>query len=671
VAVLVVVLFHCGFTFFAGGFVGVDVFFVLSGFLITGLLVDEGGRARINLTAFYSRRARRLLPAALIVIVATSVLWLLTASVIQREPVVADARAASLYFANWHFAVTATDYFALSNEPSPFLHFWSLAVEEQFYLMWPAMVTGAFALARWRRSAGDVMVRNVAIVLGAASAISLVLTTRAGSASFAYFATNNRIYQLLAGAALAVIVRRASRVAAAPLVLAAQVAGIGAILAVSFSWWQVGPGARGAAAAAGTLALLWSFEEGAHLPVARGLSWAPFPFVGRISYGIYLWHWPVALLLQKFTSTNPWVVFPVCSAISIALAWLSNHYIEQPVRVSKALAARGRGVFVAGLALSALVGLVVAPMVLKAERRPMFVAPVTDLAPGDGGTGAIPEVTLAPGQTTIPDANADAPVPPLSVIQSVTRNGPKGSCLPAKVPDVCVNHKGASGTLLVIGDSHLFGFGSAFAELGAKYDYTVVTWLHVLCPWQKDVLPGGPTSKGCATHQAHLYDEVLPQLKPDAVVAVSRAYDDPAQPNPLHTPDDPTLRDPGTVLSEHMQSAVDAVLKDAAKLVVLEPWPSTSFDQRDCLASATLVSECAATVQPDLPSDAALKAVMAKEPRVALVSLNDQICPRLPVCDAVVNDLPVRWDKNHLTYQFNQTLVPDLERQLIALGTFG
>ena len=147
-AVMVVVAFHAQVSGFDGGFIGVDMFFVLSGYLITGLLVNEAASGSVDLRRFYARRSRRLLPASLLAITAIAATWLLTASFVARRPLIGDARAASLYFANWHFAAQATDYFAIGNQPSPYLHFWSLAVEEQFYMVWPAVVVACFAIGR-------------------------------------------------------------------------------------------------------------------------------------------------------------------------------------------------------------------------------------------------------------------------------------------------------------------------------------------------------------------------------------------------------------------------------------------------------------------------------------------------------------------------------------------
>jgi peptidoglycan/LPS O-acetylase OafA/YrhL len=150
---LVVVAFHVGLARAAGGFIGVDIFFVLSGFLITGLLVREAkGTGKISLVGFWFRRARRLVPAALLTIVVSAVLFSFLSSVPERTAALTDGQAATLWYANWHFIGQAQDYFAAEIDTSPFLHFWSLSIEEQFYAVWPLMVFAAVSV-RWIRQA--------------------------------------------------------------------------------------------------------------------------------------------------------------------------------------------------------------------------------------------------------------------------------------------------------------------------------------------------------------------------------------------------------------------------------------------------------------------------------------------------------------------------------------
>ena len=343
IAVLLVILFHLRVPGFRAGFVGVDVFFVLSGFLITSLLLEEIRRTgRVSLSAFWARRARRLLPALVLVLLSVGLVTALTATYTERASMRGDLLATTGYVANWHFIQTST-YFADIGVDSPLEHTWSLAIEEQFYVVWPLLVFGVAAVAgaKARTGVGALALFGVALSAGV-----LAVLWSPGDVERAYMGTDARIFEPLLGAAGAAFVAspsgRARLERAGPAVLAAGAA------ALAIGLVFITPGGReyffGGAVlvSVGTLAILgplWVRAGGIARPV---LSWRPLVWIGVVSYGAYLWHWPVTLWLRV---RQPGVedLIPrrlAAFALTFGLAAISFSLVEKPIRSGTFLAFR-------------------------------------------------------------------------------------------------------------------------------------------------------------------------------------------------------------------------------------------------------------------------------------------------------------------------------------------
>ena len=317
-AVAGVVLFHAGYGWAGGGFLGVSTFFTLSGFLITSLLVAErAATGRIALGAFWARRARRLLPAALVTLLGVAALasWLATPE--QLDGLRGDVLAALFYGANWRFLVDGQSYGDLFAAPSPVLHFWSLAIEEQLYVLFPLLVVG---VGRGRRLAPVL----VALVAGSV-ALSWVLYSPGGSTSAVYYGTFTRAGELLVGALLAVLVMRAGRGRPAGITRAM---GVVALVGILWAWSSVRQddtvlyrGGFVVHAVLSALVILAAMQPG---PVRALLSVAPLRALGRISYGVYLYHWPVFVWWDA--------PLPAQLALTLLLASASYVLLEQPIR---------------------------------------------------------------------------------------------------------------------------------------------------------------------------------------------------------------------------------------------------------------------------------------------------------------------------------------------------
>ena len=364
-AVAGVLAFHGGVSQLRGGFLGVDAFFVLSGYLITTLLLVERQRTgRIDLAAFWGRRARRLLPALLLVI---AVIAVAAPRFLPREEVRllrGDGLAALFYVANWRMIDRGGDYFAQTAAPSPLQHTWSLGIEEQFYLLWPLVLAGLLWHG-WR-------VRAVALVCAAGAAVSavwLALVYRGADPTRAYYATDTRASSLLIGATLAaVLVARAPRgpLTGRPRRLVLAIAGMGVVylawawthLAGDDAWLYRGALALSAVSVAAVLASVVLVPDG--LP-ARVLGLAPLAALGRISYGVYLWHWPVFIAANADrTGQHGVALLALRCLITLVIAILSYVLLERPIRSSFSLAThRWRGVTATATAVAVAVATVI------------------------------------------------------------------------------------------------------------------------------------------------------------------------------------------------------------------------------------------------------------------------------------------------------------------------
>jgi len=338
IAVFLVIAFHLKVPHMAMGFAGVDVFFVLSGYLITaGLLRDTLRHGHPRYASFWERRFKRLLPAATLVLLAVLLHASLFEPLFRRPALSADVTWTAVYLANWHF-MGANSYFSSDGRPSPLLHMWSLAVEEQFYFAWPLIIGLVALVVRRARRDG-----RVARVLGVVAALSVVASTvllavlhHPDAADRAYMGTDTKAFEPLLGALLAIVVTHPTvrRVGATHHRL---LVGIGGVLALAVTPFLAGPSQfyfRGGALA---LSVGVAFVIGglvlssAPTAVSRVLSWGPIAYLGQISYGLYLWHWPFIVFARVLWPDTAWA--PLLGAVlSIAPAAASYLWLEQPLR---------------------------------------------------------------------------------------------------------------------------------------------------------------------------------------------------------------------------------------------------------------------------------------------------------------------------------------------------
>jgi len=342
VAIITVVLYHYQLPPFTGGYIGVDVFFVISGFVITRMLLrerDETGHT--SLVEFYARRVRRIIPAATVVLIVTTILSFILLGTSTGLSTAHDAISAALFYANIHFAHSGSDYLNSSAPPSALVHFWSLSIEEQFYFVWPSVLALVAVIAA-RRRRGALIVTLVTIWV-ASTSYSIFLTSSNGNAAF--YSSLARASELALGALVAVTALTWRRL---PGAVAGALSWLGlasiALCAIIYSSTTIFPGAAVLWPTLATAVVIAAGEARCGVGAERLLGTRAMVAVGAISYSLYLWHWPLyALTTQRLGYTPQWWWRVGLVVVAVLLATLSYQLLENPIRRNPNLRAhRGR-----------------------------------------------------------------------------------------------------------------------------------------------------------------------------------------------------------------------------------------------------------------------------------------------------------------------------------------
>jgi len=374
IAILAVVAYHTGIPGAQGGFVGVDVFFVISGYLITSLLVAEVARdGRVSLQSFYARRIRRLFPALFVVVCATvaAATVLLLPIFDQQQDLARSSIATALYVSNFYFWLNSPGYFDTSVDLKPLLHTWSLAVEEQFYLVWPAMVAGALA---WSGPARERFERSLlaVVLLVLATSLAWCVYSTSGSPEAAFYLLPSRAWELATGGALAIVLPHCTRRTAGLGGLLAAL-GVAAIVAavVLLREDMAFPGYLAGLPVFGTALVILGGHLSADGRVTRGLAAGPMVRLGLLSYSWYLWHWPVLALARAYTLEETDFARDIAlAAASLLPAYLSYRYVECPVRFRRpGPFRRTETTLAAGVAISAVTCMVAGTLGLWARHE--------------------------------------------------------------------------------------------------------------------------------------------------------------------------------------------------------------------------------------------------------------------------------------------------------------
>lgn len=454
VAVLLVVLYHSGAPLFPAGFVGVDVFFVISGYLITGLLARElQGTGRVNFMYFYARRARRLLPAALLVIIAVFAVTPLVYVPIEQGEILSSSRAAAIYLVNFWFARRASDYLGGDSEANPMLHMWSLAVEEQFYLVWPLLIAaGARAVPTGRLRAGLVaMVTAVSVVT-----FLLCVWMTWKSQPWAFFGAPFRAWEFGLGALAYLLGNRARQLDSRLLLLIGVSGGTAVLLSViSLSRSSLFPGAWALFPAGGTALVITAI----HSPASAGwgsllsswLSFWPLAKLGDLSYSWYLWHWPVLVFAAVLFPERSATITTAAVILSLGLAEASYRFVENPIRFSPTFA--GKDSRSVALALVCSFGVAAIGTILKF---------------------GVSDRELSPEQRTYAAAKDD--------ISKVHAAGCHADFDMIDLPDCVFGRLDAPVTVVLFGDSHAAQWFPALERLALERYWRLISLTKSSCP---------------------------------------------------------------------------------------------------------------------------------------------------------------------------------------------
>ena len=654
---LLVIAYHFWPSRLNGGYIGVDVFFVISGFLITAHLVREATNSgRVDVPAFWARRVRRLLPASLLVLLASTVATLIWVPAGLWNQFLTETAAAAGYVVNWVLAASATDYLGAANHPSPVQHYWSLSAEEQFYLVWPLLLVIALLMAR---RLGAPRIRAIAIVLGVivlgSLIASIVLTAIAPAA--AYFVTPTRAWEFGAGGLLAIALPRPAALRPA---LGAILSWAGLVIiaasALLFTAATPFPGIAAALPVMGALLVLAAGSPASRAAPSWLMARRPVQFLGDISYSLYLWHWPL-LIIAPYALGHPLgTVTKVALLVTcLVLATATKLLIEDPVRSGPLRLRRPLITFAAMIAAIALV--IATPTVVVAAHLSSAAAQQA----ADNGRLFAPCVGAASRQAGAECAGTTsaALIPARADIYDDTQGA--FSCYVdspgAQLPH-CSFGSRAPGAVRValVGDSHGAMLVPALRDVAAAQGWRVDVYVGRGCVWSQSEL--SDTGDACHARNAALQELFQNGARYDIILLTSRR--------------DLTV-DQGSPSAEFAHAAAQwaPVAARGTKILALADNPLVPQRLVDCVLDARSDAAASACSIPRDDgyrlADGLADAARTDPADVSLLDLSRYYCSQTQ-CPMVIGGVIVYRDRDHLTASYSRTLAPYLVAAIEKAG---
>lgn len=634
-AVILVVVYHVAPEWLQGGYVGVDVFFVISGFLITGLLLREiESTGSIAVIDFYKRRMRRLFPVAMVVLL---VVLLFTPVILPKslwEDTAFEVLASALYFENWRLAWLSTDYLGSENPPSPVQHFWSLSVEEQFYILWPILMVIGVASPIGRKFRVKNVLAFILLTITLTSFLASVFVTKS-SPEEAYFVTHTRLWELALGGLLAFIRLPVPTPIQAE---SMRLVGFMAILGSAFLYSKgtAFPGYAALLPTLGSVAIILAGDRGARISLYSVLSNRVSTYVGDISYSIYLWHWPVIVFWkgQYGSSLNiSDIVFIVF--ITFTLSSLSKAYVEDVFRHKSGYRRR----FLPAASLLVLLcffGSLAVYTSASYSRTSEFSTDRSYPGPSEILEGvSAPEVELF---MPIDKASwRDLPAAYSKKCHLNIESTDLNPCL--------FGEKQAETKVFLVGDSHAANWIPALSSLADTYGWYVETHTKSGCP----VLVKSVRLRGKPYEECRIWGEkVLERIKknsPDIIVtsmsAGAKLFD-------KEYPMNKALIDTWFLMSRF-----------ANKVVVIADTPKHNVRPADCIEENP---GCSSPRNKVMRSDSLVSAANSVD-YVQLIDMTDTVCTSTQ-CPMVIGNVVVWRDTHHLTATYSRMLAPYLHKRI-------
>ena len=665
IAVTAVLVFHVAPGALPGGYVGVDVFFVISGFLITLHLLSRPPAGLRDLAGFWSRRIRRLLPASLLVLATTLCASRLVAPETQWENTARQTRAAAAYFVNWLLAHDAVDYLAADNLPTPVQHFWSLSVEEQFYFVWPVLILAAAWLAR-RRGWHPNPTIGGALLLVVAASFWFSVSETANNPAAAYFVTPTRMWELGVGGLVAVWATR-GRLVPAP--VAAPLAWAG-LAAIAFTCWQYSsatpfPGYQAALPVCATAAVIAARSDGAGSPT-QILRLRPVQWLGDVSYAVYLWHWPLVVLVPYVSGGSIGALDGATIIVTtLILAALTKTYVEDPFRRASWGVPLRKPYVLAAVGMAVVMGLASLQLV-ETRHRSEEAADRVRTALADGGP-CFGAAALDAGRSCPRTPAADVvPTPAQAATDKSDLYDVKdGKDCRAKAPKyehvTCTFGDRRSRTTIVLaGNSHAGQWLPTLQVLAKAHGWRIRTHVASQCSLLKtdQAFPSPGNARRCNAWVRRTTNAVLRERP--ALVVISNRLDLPAAGHEMASS--------GPAYAEGFRQVVDTWRKGGLKVLSIRDTPAPPFRIPDCLSQHGLYSpRCNGSLEDWKAMDPSGSVIAAMaDPNVRQLDLTSHICAD-GTCTGVTGGIITWFDASHLTATYARTLAPYLEQPLTEL----